>query len=173
MGSLIRKSTSPVNIIIVTTFADQLADDEGTWIMTKCFHSAFTSYFGRHSIKLVHPHTRLPTMTSNQGFSDFKSVCTFLSRTGVMPSCSNAAYILQTALVNAVSGSGSIDLSEIFNTSDILKFNIDNSYIFVYLIDIDIIFETIVSYFKIKLKNGFERKFTKVHLSPNNDTNLF
>ena len=33
---------SPVNIISVTAFADQMEDDEGTWIMTKRRHSIFT-----------------------------------------------------------------------------------------------------------------------------------
>ena len=32
----------PVNITSVTTFIDQLDDDEGTSIMTKCRHSVFT-----------------------------------------------------------------------------------------------------------------------------------
>ena len=34
--------TSPVNIISVTAFVDQLADDEGTCIMPKHFHFVFT-----------------------------------------------------------------------------------------------------------------------------------
>lgn len=48
---------SPINIISVTAFADQLEDNEGTWIMTKRRHSVFTWDFGRNLIELTHSTT--------------------------------------------------------------------------------------------------------------------
>ena len=85
---------SLVNIISITAFADQLEDDEGTWIMTKRHRSIFTWDFGKHSIDLTHPTTRLPAIRVNQGFAGFKSFYTFLSRAGVVPSRQNVVFTL-------------------------------------------------------------------------------
>ena len=93
---------SSVNIISVTAFMDQLEDDEGTWVMTKRRHSVFTWDFGKHSIEMIHPATRLPTIRVNQSFSGFKSFCTFLSKAGVVSSRQNVAYASQYTLCNEV-----------------------------------------------------------------------
>lgn len=66
---------SLVNIISITVFADQLEDDEGSSIMTKRRYYVFTWDFGRHSIDLTYPNTRLQTMRVNQAFSSFKYFC--------------------------------------------------------------------------------------------------
>ena len=74
--------SSPVNIICITTFADQLKDDKGISITTKRRDSILTWDLGRHSIELTHSTTRLPTMRVNQSFSSFTvsiSLCLSLS----------------------------------------------------------------------------------------------
>ena len=71
------------------------------------------------------------------------------------------------------SGSIHIHSSDLFNIGDTLKLTIDGSCVFVEIIDIDINFETMALYFKIRLKNGFERTVTKEHLSPKDAENLF
>ena len=100
-------------------------------------------------------------MTVNQVFLGFKLLYTFLSRTGVIPSCLNTVYTSHTALVNTGSGFDPINSSDLFNIGDTLRFIIDGSYVFVERIDIDINFETMVPYFKTRLKNIFERTVTK------------
>jgi len=165
---------SPVNIISVTAFTDQLEDDEGTWIMTKRHHSIFTWDFGKHSIELTHPATRLPTMRVNEGFSGFHSFCTFLSKAGVTSSRRKMAYTSQAALCNAVDdGVPPLNSGDLFDIGDTLKFTMDGSCELVELLDIDINFETMVPYFKIRLQHGVERTVTREHLSPKDTEDLF
>ena len=77
------------------------------------------------------------------------------------------------ALVNVVGGSDSIIPTDLFNIGDTLKFTIDGSCVFFELITFDINFETMVPYFKIRLKKYFARTVTKEHLSPTDADNLF
>ena len=120
--------------------------------MTKRCRSVFTWDFGKHSIELTHPATRLPTMRVNQGFSGFKSFCTFLSKAGVISSRQNVAYASQYTLYNEVDdGVPPLNSGELFNIGDTLKFTMDGSCETVELLDVDINFETMVLYFKIRL----------------------
>ena len=165
---------SPVNIISVTAFADHMEDDEGTWIMTKRRHSIFTWDFGKQSIEVTHPATRLPTMRVNQGFSTFQSFCTFSTKAGVTSSRQNMAYSSQIALCYSVdNGEPSLNSGDLLNIGDTLKFTMDGSCELVELLDIDINFETMVPYFKIRLQHGIERIVTKEHLSPKDAKDLF
>ena len=68
---------------------------------------------------------------------------------------------------NKVLADASRSLSkELFNIGDTLNFTKDCSCETVELLDIDINFETMVPYFKIRLQNGLETKVTKEYISP-------
>ena len=62
---------SPVNILSVTKFADQLNDDEGTGIDTKRNHSVL--YWNKKQFQRTvrHPASNLPEMPLNEGWSRF------------------------------------------------------------------------------------------------------
>ena len=62
---------------------------------------------------------------------------------------------------------------ELFNIGDTLNFTKDGSYETVELLEIDINFETMVPYLKIRLQNGLETKVTKEYLSPKDTEILF
>ena len=151
---------SPVNIISITVFADQLEDDEGSSIMTKRRYYVFTWDFGRHSIDLSYPNTRLQTMRVNQAFSSFKYFCSFLTKVGAIyhPVKIRLIFHKIPCVINFLT----------MHHRDILKFTIDGSCETVELLDIDINFETMVPYFKIRLHHGFKTIVTREHLSPQN-----
>ena len=56
---------SPVNVISCTAFANQLGDDEGTWIQTKRQYSVFTWDFGKYTRTISHPSSNLPEIQLN------------------------------------------------------------------------------------------------------------
>ena len=56
---------SPVNVISCTSFANQLGDDEGTWIQTKRQYSIFTWDFGKSTRTIHHPSSNLPEIQLN------------------------------------------------------------------------------------------------------------
>jgi len=61
--------TSPVNILSVTGFADQLNDDEGTGIDTKRSTSRFYWQNDRFHRTIAHSASNLPELRVNEGFS--------------------------------------------------------------------------------------------------------
>ena len=62
---------SPVNILSVTKFADQLNDDEGTGIDTKRSHSVLYWNEKKFQRTIRHPASNLPEMPVNEGWSCF------------------------------------------------------------------------------------------------------
>ena len=62
---------SPVNILSVTKFADQLNDDEGTGIDTKRNHSVLYWNENQFQRTIRHPASNLPEMPVNEGWSCF------------------------------------------------------------------------------------------------------
>ena len=60
---------SPVNILSVTSLADQLHDDDGTGIDTKRNKSHFYWDNSKFSRTIVHGTSRLPELSINEGFS--------------------------------------------------------------------------------------------------------
>ena len=62
---------SPVNILSVTKFADQLNDDDGTGIDTKCSHSTFYWDNNKYRRTVRHPASNLPELPINEGWSVF------------------------------------------------------------------------------------------------------
>jgi len=61
--------TSPVNILSVTGFADQLKDDDGTGIDTKRSTSRFYWQNDRFQRTIAHSASNLPELRVNEGFS--------------------------------------------------------------------------------------------------------
>ena len=61
--------SSPVNILSVTGFADQLNDDEGTGIDTKRSRSTFYWNGSKYHRTIVHSPSNLPEIRINEGFS--------------------------------------------------------------------------------------------------------
>ena len=61
--------TSPVNILSITGFADQLKDDEGTGIDTKRLKSRLYWDQGRFERTIYHSASNLPELRINEGFS--------------------------------------------------------------------------------------------------------
>ena len=53
---------SPVNVMSVTYLANQLSDDDGTWVQTKRGSSILTWNFGKHQIEFSHPSSKLPVL---------------------------------------------------------------------------------------------------------------
>ena len=68
---------SPFNVLSVTAFSAQLNDDDRTWIKTTRHQSIFV-WDNENLPRLVHPTSKLPQMTANNGFLSFTSVCKFL-----------------------------------------------------------------------------------------------
>ena len=60
---------SPVNILGVTKYADQLQDGEGTSIHTKWKYSIFTWNFGKHTRTFDHPPSGLPELQIDNGIA--------------------------------------------------------------------------------------------------------
>ena len=54
--------SSPVNLISITCLADQLKDNERTFIRTARYHSDFTWNFGAHTTTIHHAQIRIPEM---------------------------------------------------------------------------------------------------------------
>lgn len=59
--------TSPINIMSVTAFAEQLGDEEGTGIDTKMKYSRFYWKGNRFSRKIYHSASNLPELAINEG----------------------------------------------------------------------------------------------------------
>eukprot|EP00984_Skeletonema_dohrnii_P013467 scaffold5583_cov166-Skeletonema_dohrnii-CCMP3373.AAC.1 len=59
---------SPVNILSVTSLADQQEDDQGTGIDTKRYNSRFYWNHGKFSQTINHGPSRLPELPINEGF---------------------------------------------------------------------------------------------------------
>lgn len=70
--------SSPVNVLSVTAFANQLCDDEGTWIQTKRNYSVFSWEFGTRTKTIQHPSSNLPEMSVNHQSSFYASMTSFL-----------------------------------------------------------------------------------------------
>lgn len=71
---------SPVKILGVTVLAEQLKDEEGTWIKTCQKKSIFAWDKEKHIVSFSHPHSNLPMISVNQGFGSFTSFSAFCSR---------------------------------------------------------------------------------------------
>ena len=63
--------------------------------------------------------------------------------------------------------------SELFNIEDTLKFTIHSLCETVELLDIDINFETMAPYLKVRLQHALKMIVTKDHLSPQDTKDLF
>jgi len=61
--------SSPVNILSVTSFAEQLKDDDGTGIDTKRSRSTFYWENNKYQRTIIHPAFNLPEIRLNEGFS--------------------------------------------------------------------------------------------------------
>ncbi len=69
----------PVNILSITSFANQLGNDEWTGIHTK---SIFHWDNKQHQRTIIHPQSNLPTMPINEGFV-LSSLCSQIVSTSV------------------------------------------------------------------------------------------
>ena len=60
---------SPVNILSITSLADQFNDDDGTGINTKRRKSHFYWNHNKHQRKITHPPSNFPDLPANEIFS--------------------------------------------------------------------------------------------------------
>ena len=60
---------SPVNILSITSLADQFNDDDGIGINTKRSKSHFYWNYNKHQRTITHPPSNLPELPVNEGFS--------------------------------------------------------------------------------------------------------
>ena len=71
---------SPVNILSVTCFAEQLKDLRRTRISTGGMDSIFTWDQNKYRRTIVHPESGLPELPVNEGYTRFHSFCSLLSK---------------------------------------------------------------------------------------------
>ena len=64
---------SPVNIISVTSLAEQLNDKEGTYVTTKRKYLIFSWDQEKANLRIEHSQHCLPEISINAGFSLFKT----------------------------------------------------------------------------------------------------
>ena len=67
--------SSPVNVISVTSLADQFGDNDGTWIKTKRYSSVFVWNFGQFEVEFDHPSSSLPVFNVCPGTTDHAIFC--------------------------------------------------------------------------------------------------
>ena len=58
---------SPVKILSVVGLADQLKDDQDTWILSRRHESLFTWDFGKFSKTIIHGKSKLPELLLKSG----------------------------------------------------------------------------------------------------------
>ena len=86
---------SPVNILSVTAFANQLDDDDGTSIKTMRRHSIFEWSFGKGQRTIHHPPTNnLPQFLVNEGYNNYA-----LFGQRITKECSSTNFALQLTVL--------------------------------------------------------------------------
>ena len=169
-------SDSPVNIISVTALAEQLDDNNGTWIQTSRYTSIFKWDFGKFSKTIVHPTSRLPQLQVNDRFSKLTPFYTFLENAGAVSRTHDAIFLCgavfdnedPTILVHPPLNSFKESEKQSESSYEIgqqLKFTRDGHCEKVTLDSVDVDMDTMVPSYNIKLKNGIITSVTKEYLS--------
>ncbi len=71
---------SPVNIISVSCFAQELNDEEGTWIQSKWKYSTFVWDRGKYKLTIQHNASNLPSFVLNTGYKNYSMFTSFFTQ---------------------------------------------------------------------------------------------
>ena len=159
---------SPVNIISITAFANQLNDDDGTNIMTARHHSVFQWNFAEYQRTFTHsPTTNLPEIIVNEGYNTFASFCNSISSR-----CNYHHCALASDCSNELSSIEDNHSSDEFHIGSKVKYINDNLVDNVIICNIATADATSPTIYTIELSSGDITQTTIDFLRSNMDTDV-
>ena len=144
---------SPVNILSVTRFADQLDDDEGTGINTRRSYSEFYWQDGKFKRTIRHPASNLPELPVNEGWNSFSLFSKLFGAKVCLEKqhchCHTSNLILDDETAQPV-----LDLSDdIFHVGETLLYSKEGHTVYVRIEAIELGYDSVLR-FKVKPSDG-------------------